>query len=223
MILSECWLHQLPLKRLGCKWVVCTRDQQARQLVHPTVKALGRVWAFNGQWAGTHGGSHSTLKGASQGVESDVAKAIFDDLSRLDEALGGIENITAVSHLTLRAIEVGMEEAIVMGLGTALADCPAGHQVPILKGRGLPDGCVVGFLKAQEVVGVAKPSIPETIKARLRHARDLGVPKTAGGIALPLAENRRYSSLAELLSACEADAAQCVAKMGITRLSRGGS
>ena len=219
-IFSERWIQELPMKRLGCKWVVCDNDPKARRLIHASVSALGKVWGCYSEWAGTHGASHPTLNEAKLAVESVVAKAIAVDLAQFDAVLNAGAGRTVISHITLQAIEAGMEDVIITALKDALAKRPSdGHHL-ILSGQRLPNGCVAGLSNGGTVIGIARPVVPAALRAKLRSIRGAVLPSDGVRVVFPFNEGQNYASLSDLLDRCQADAAQCVVEMSMPQFSR---
>lgn len=214
VVFSEQWFQELSLGRLGCKWAVGTHDPQSRRLTHSHVKALGDVWAGYGQWGGTDGRSHQSLRAAKKCIEQDVAKAIAEDLAHLDEALAGGGKPTVISHLSLNALECGMEDAIVAAL--------THYGKPVTDGRRLPDGCFIGVDSGKGFMAFNRPSIPSTVMSHLRHFGDYGQRGDGRGISIPALKTRQYSSLAELVEVCENDVIQRLDGLEAPAVSSGG-
>ena len=200
VVFSEQWFREFSLGRLGCKWEVGPHDPRSRRLTHSHVKALGNVWAVSGEWGGTDGRSHQSLRAAKKCIEQDVAKAIAVDLAQLDEALTGGGKPTVISRLSLNALECGMEDTIVAAI--------AHYGTPVTDGRRLPDGCFIGVDADNGFTAFNHPSIPSTVMSHLRHFGDYGQRNDGRGISIPALRTRQYSSLAELVEVCENDVIQ---------------
>lgn len=222
-ILSEDWLKRISIRRLGCRWVVGRDNDDSRQLVHPGVKALGQVCMLNGKWTATDGSDNCSLRQAQRNIERQVAEAIQADLSQLDEAIAKEGATTVISHLTLRAIEAGMEDAIVEGLKIGLEECEAQSPSKIMTGKDVPKGCVAAFEYGQAQFQVARPRVPRSVISRLKYCWNKDRKDVKAGVELPFQENAGYSSVSEILAACTRDAAQYVIHARMPGLSAGGA